>query len=156
MDKQMYTLIKNAMKDGKSVEDVVSEINLMAQAAQKELQPPHPIQDKYGKPYPKGRMISYADNAGMIPKDRLIPILARYYVQNGFKPDVCYTTEDDFLDVISRLLDSDLAALKSAERAENLRKAGVSQEDISKQVLSDFIGAIFDETASQFYSTQKI
>lgn len=149
MDMQMYNLVKDAMRNGKSIEDVISEVNTMAETAKKEIQPQAPLLEKYGKLHLGSSFDTISLNSdGSISKIELITLLARYYVQNGFNPDPCFDTEKEFLDQIAQMLDNNMGAMKAAERLFTLKKEGASEKEVSEKAISEFmdmlINSIFD------------
>ncbi len=146
MDMQMYNLIKNAMKEGKSIEDVISEVNTMAETAKKEIQPQAPLLEKYGKLFPGTRYMQIDLNSdGTFNKDEIICVLARYYVQNGFNPDPCFDTEKEFLEAITSLTDNGFNALKLSEKLCTLKKQDASDEQLATRALSETMDLFFKE-----------
>lgn len=124
MDMNMYALIKDAMKKGKSADDVIAEVNALTQTAKKELAPKTPIKDKYGR-----LIVSVKDESGKINKSGLVAALACYFVQNGFEPDVCFDDYTEFTANIREMLDRNLSILKSSAKQAQMNKDGASDEE---------------------------
>lgn len=132
MDMQMYNLVKEAMKQGKSMEDVVAEVNALAQTAQKELEPKTPIADKWGQ-----TAVSYtirSDVNGKMGKDSLVSAMMTYFTQSGFNPDVCFDTEQEYRAHVEEILDRGFTTSKTAEDIYALQKKGASESEMMSAV----------------------
>ena len=121
MDMQMYNLVKNAMKEGKSAEDLVREINSMAATAKKELEPKEPIKKAYMSK-------SHGAIPNKVDKAPLITLLAGYFVQNGFNPDEIFDTENQYRDYIGSVIESTLKGAKLLEKTVKTSKEAGEDE----------------------------
>jgi len=143
MDMKMYDLIKAAMKEGKSIDDLVDEVNTMAKTVEKEIKPQTPLQEKYSEKFPgAGSMYLDLNFDGTINKEGLERALAYYYTQKGFNPDVCFDTEKEFLDRLGKMLDNDMSVLKVGEKLFSLKLSGASEHEVSSKAvneLTDFV-----------------
>lgn len=140
MDTHMYNLVKDAIKDGKSIDTIIAEVNALAQTAQKELQPQAPLLEKYCR-----RAQSYsitADDEGRVGRESLITAIATYFVQHGFNPDPCFDNEADFHAHIAGILDRGLSSSKVAADFAQMEKEGASDDEMLSVVLSE-IGSMF-------------
>lgn len=147
MDAQMYNLVKTAIKDGKSIDDIMAEVNAMAQTANKELQPHAPLLEKYCR-----RAQSYsiaADNEGRVDKESLVSIVAAYFVQHGFNPDPCFENEADFRAHITGILDRGLSSSKVAADLAQMEKEGASDDEMLKVMFSE-IGSMLTNALKGF------
>lgn len=144
MDMQMYNLVKAAIKDGKSIEDVVAEVNALAQTAEKELKPQTPLKDKYS--YIPSTYIGVKNLDGTVNRNALITAIAFYYIQKGMNPDICFEDEKDFREHIARILDNGLASSKAAEKIYQMSMNGASDGEVLKtafESLGDIMSDIF-------------
>ena len=121
MDMQMYNLVKNAMKEGKSAEDLVREFNSMAATAKKELEPKEPIKRAY-------LTKSHGAIPNKVDKAPLITLLAAYFVQNGFNPDEVFENENQYRDYIGSLIDGILKGGKMLEKTVKTSKEAGEDE----------------------------
>ena len=143
MDKQVYDFVKAALKEGKSLEDVVAEINAMAETAKKELEPKNPIADMYNV-----NTTTYTFNAnhdGTFNREALVTAIAIYFVQNGFHPDECFENEGEFRNHIGGIIDCMLSASKTAEKCYVAQKSGADEAELmhtAYNLVSDVIGPI--------------
>lgn len=140
MDKQMYDLVKAAIKEGKSLEAVVAEVKAMGKAAEEDLKPKTPIADKWGKTA-KNYTI-YGDDNGLIDKDYLVGCIMVYFVQNGFHPDDCFKSDSEFRNHITEMLDQWVALSKNAERFYTL--------ELNNANAAEILGAIKDVITQTF------
>lgn len=139
MDMQMYNLVKNAMKEGKSAEDLVKEINSMAATAKKELEPKEPIKKEY-----VNKLLYGAAPDGKVRKTTLITLIAAYFVQNGFNPDEVFDTENQYRSYISSLIDGILKCGKMLERTAKASKESKENGfDLAVMGLGNFISDLF-------------
>lgn len=142
MDMQMYERVKAAIQDGKSLEDVVAEVNAMAQTAKKELEPKTPMKDKYGKTYGGLRVDIPTKIDGTINKDGLVTVMMMYFTQQGLNPDECFDTEADFREHIEKILDRGLICSKAAQNMVNLERNGASDGEYAAELV-DAIRQVF-------------
>lgn len=132
MNKQMYDLIKTAMQEGKSIDEVINEVNDLAQTAEKEMEmknhPKTPIKDKYlDMKEPTLYTIQ-----GTIYKPSLVSLIARYMIEQGFEPDVCFQFDEEFRANIIDALDSCINCALSAQKLTKMEQDGASEEEILK------------------------
>lgn len=142
MDMKMYELVKKAVQDGKSMEDITKEINALVQTAQKELEPKTPIADKWGKT--RDKYVIAASHDGTISKVGLIEALMTYYVQNGFMPDGIFKDTDEYFDRVGRDLDFRLASMKAADKITHKFNLFADDEITEEQMSSTILGAVRD------------
>lgn len=144
MNKDMYNLVKAAMKEGKSLEDVVAEVNAAAKAAEKELKPKTPIADKWGAP--ASSYTTKATDNGKLSKGSLVSFMMTYFVQNGFNPDACFDTEEKFREHVEHILDAGLKSSKHAADIYELHVKNVSDDEAIKawaRAMGDMVADIF-------------
>lgn len=127
MDMQMYDAIKAVIKDGKSVEDVISEVNTMATAAKKELESSKMLKNWYSKCVAHTEL---CNRLGQIDKTALISVLCCYFVQNGFDPDVCFNENLEFRKNVEEFLDRCLAVLKVTENVAKRETDGATPDEM--------------------------
>ena len=128
MDTKMYELVKAAIKEGKSIEEVMAEVNTLAVAAQEEMKPHAPLLEKYCVHAPLYQI--KADKSGLVERDSLISAIATYFVQRGFNPDPCFDTEGEFRDHIAGILDRGLDASKAAADLHQMEMEGASDDEM--------------------------
>lgn len=141
MDMQMYNLVKNAMKQGKSVEDIIKETETLAQTAKKELEPKTPIADWYNR-----ALIGNIDPDGNVVKERLITALACYFVQQGFTPDLCFKADKEYRDQVAGVIDRALSSLKAVAKVNKMDKDGASDREMNAvigQTIWDMLTDVF-------------
>lgn len=141
MDMTMYNAIKAAMKEGKSVDDVIAEVDEMITEAKKELTPKTTLHDQYRKCIAHECL---CDAHGGVSKDALISVLCCYFVQNGFAPDLCFGSNDEFRKEVSEFLDRCLAVLKVTANVAK-READGATPDEMLDTLFGGMGAIIKD-----------
>ena len=151
MNTQMYNLVKNAIKDGSSIEDIVNEVNTLAKTAQDELKPQYPIRDKYNRAAVKYEFTGDARN--YIGIDNTVTALALYLVQSGFVPDICYHTEAEFRDAVEGIISRGLSAAKTTEKILRMEKNGASEAQMTKEMFNS-IGDLFREAFTQIIDSK--
>lgn len=147
MNTQMYDLVKNAIKDGSSIEDIVAEVNALAKTVQEEMKPHAPLLEKYCVHAPFYQV--KADASGRVDRESLISAVATYFVQHGFNPDPYFEDEDEFRGHIAGIIDRGLSASKGAADLAQMEMEGASEEEMLAEMFKH-IGAMASDALKGF------
>lgn len=115
MDTNMYKLVEDAIKSGKSVEDLVAEIRQTADTVRKDTSS---VKEDILNHVKMNGLIAcgIANEHGMIDTDQLVDTIAAWMVQNGFDPDGVVEDRAEVVKAIKELLNSDLSICKTGAR----------------------------------------
>lgn len=115
MDNNMYKLVQDAIKSGRSVEDLVAEIRQTADTVRATT--PNVKEDILNHFKMNGLIAcGIANEHGMIDTDQLVDVIAAWMVQNGFDPDGVVEDRNEVVDAVKELLNSDLSICKTGAR----------------------------------------
>lgn len=133
MDKQIYDLVKDAIANGKSLEEITQEFTTIAKKVDEDLQPKTAISEKYA--------------ARFVTKKDLISMLASYIVRQGFNPDLYFESDDQLREQIAKDIDEIVHSYKSAARVVDLKNNGANATEILKAM---FDGIFSTESTKEF------
>lgn len=97
MNTQMYELVKQAMKDGKTAEDLAVEFGAMTVAAQKELEAKKTVyEDMTDLEFIKLAQKNVVDMTGFVKEGVLANLIGIWLCQHGVIPDRVCKTKAEF------------------------------------------------------------
>lgn len=115
MDNNMYKLVQDAIKSGRSIEDLVAEVRQTADTVRKDT--PSVKEDVLNHAKMNGLIAAgIANEHSMIDTDQLVNVIAAWMVQNGFDPDGVVEDRNEVVDAVKKLLNSDLDICKTGVR----------------------------------------
>lgn len=140
MDMQMYNMVKDALRNGTSAEDLTRAIN---QAAAEVAKPATPIKDNILHSFGANDLytLDLADTTGKIKKNGLALLFAMYAAQQGFEPDKVYENTTEYVDTMKDVIDSTLQGMMISARITAAVDKG--NEGELKDALGGFLKTIF-------------
>lgn len=112
MDTNMYKLVEDAIKSGKSVDDLIAEMRQTADTVCKNT--PSVKEDILKHVKMNGlKLCGIANEYGTIDTDQLVDTIAAWMVQNGFEPDGAIKSREEVAEAIKCLLEDDLKICKT-------------------------------------------
>lgn len=131
MNMDMYNQVKEALKNGKSLDDIVGDISAMAAAAEQELKPQTPIADRCLNPRTIDDATAAIDYDHCKDSTPLTILIAAWLVENDVAPDGLFDSYGEFLDKIDEQLKRDLEAFKTAQKFAQMQKDGASDSQLA-------------------------